>query len=62
MQVKILEGVIAAGERYAKDDTPDIPEKDARFLIARGKAVAYTPKKKAKKAPANRQIEDFETR
>lgn len=60
MQVKILRNTVGGGERLKVGDTPELPDRDARFLIALGKAEPLEVKaKKApkKKAPVNKSIE-----
>jgi len=67
MNIKLLTATIVDGEGYAAGAVVDAPDRDARFLIARGKAEKFTAPKKSpakKKAPANKQVstDDLETR
>jgi len=56
MKVKIKRGTVAGGKARVIGDVVVVPDSEARYLIAIGKAEKYTPKpvkqavKKAKKA------------
>ena len=62
--VKILRRTVCGGEAVKPGDIVEASPADARFLVAIGKAEYSKPKpkRKAKSAPLNRQIEDMETR
>lgn len=49
MLVKILRACIAAGRATSIGEIVDIPEKDAKFLVAIKKAEKYEPQEKIEK-------------
>ena len=64
-KIKILQTTICGGETVLVDEVVDASDSDARMLIKLGKAEVYTPpKRRARRAPTNRQVksESLESR